>query len=270
MHATPATVWVCDGCGSVFRDPSSLPTDLEAQYREDEYPERELTRLRTRALTELTADQGWWRAHALRPGDRVLEIGSYVGGFLTFARAVGCDAVGVDVGRQVSEFTRDRGLDVETGCFDADAFEPSSFDAVFVLNCIEQLPDPSATLAAVRRVLRPAGLLALRTPSADFVRHAHDPRWRVRARTNGALGVPFVRCWSAGALHRLLRRSGFTSVSTTGSTVGRRARRRRGPTVAGAAAHCPYPWMDVIARRAVTSAGEARPRAHARSARSST
>src|SRR4029453_13749858 len=42
------------------------------------------------------------------------------------------------------------------------------------------------------------------------------------------------------------------------------------PTVAGGAAHCPYPWMDVIARRAVTSAGEARPRAHARSARSST
>jgi SAM-dependent methyltransferase len=259
MHSMPMTVSVCDHCGCVFRDPSVVLTDLEARYCEDEYPERELIRLRSRALAELAADQEWWREHALQPGTRVLEIGSYVGGFLTFARAFGCEAVGVDVGRQTSEFARDRGLDVQTGCFDADAFGPSSFDAVFVLNCIEQLPDPSATLAGVRRVLRRGGVLALRTPSADFVRHAHEPDRRVRAQRNGALGVPFVRCWTAGGVHGLLRSAGFASVSTTGSVLDRRSRRRRGPTVAGAAPHCPYPWMDVIGRAAVTGSGEGPP-----------
>ena len=247
MHDVPVTVSCCDRCGCVFREPSARSIDLEAHYREDEYPASELARLRDRALADFADDWSWWRSHAVQAGSRLLEIGSYVGGFLTLARSDGCDAMGVDVGWQVSEFTREQGLDVRTGPFASDGFGPDSFDAVFVLNCIEQLPDPSATLAQIRQVLRRDGVLALRTPCADFVRHAHDRRWRSLARANGVLGVPFARCWSSNALHGMLSTAGFTPVATTGTMTRPDGRRSRGPTISGFAPRCGYPWIDVVA-----------------------
>jgi SAM-dependent methyltransferase len=248
MHDRPVTVWRCERCACVFREPNALSVDVEGHYRRDEYPESELARLRDRALADFAGDWSWWRSHAVQPGSRLLEIGSYVGGFLTLARSDGCDAIGVDVGWQVSEFAREQGLDVRTGTFAGDGFEPESFDAVFVLNCIEQLPDPPATLSQIRQVLRRDGLLALRTPCADFVRHAHEPRWRGLARKNTVLGVPFARCWSSAALHRMLTTSGFTPVATAGTMARSDGRRSRGPTIPGFAPRCDHPWIDVVAR----------------------
>ncbi len=86
MHSTPVSVYRCDGCRSIFRDPAAVPCDLEARYRHDAYPERELERLRTCEVAAFAEDGDWWRAHVLVRGSRVLEIGSYVGGFLTLAR----------------------------------------------------------------------------------------------------------------------------------------------------------------------------------------
>jgi SAM-dependent methyltransferase len=135
----------------------------------------------------------------------------------------------VDVGREVSEFARGLGLEVLTGELEPGALPSESFDAVFVLNCFEQLPDPTATLWEIRRLLRPAGDLVLRTPSAAFVRQAHLPPRRHHANNRGVLGVPFVRCFSAGALVGVLRAASFTTVAVRGASA---------------------PWMDVAARAA--------------------
>jgi SAM-dependent methyltransferase len=176
----------------------------------------------------------------------VLEIGSYVGGFLTLARRSACDATGLDVGLQVSAFTRALGLDVRTGVFDPDEFGAESFDVVVVLNCLEQLANPPATLNQIRRVLRRRGALVVRTPNAAFVSRAHEPLVRASALANGVLGAPFVRCWSAAALDGMLHRSGFATVRIDGSMVGAGCSRSRGPTDTGAAAE--YPWLDALAR----------------------
>jgi hypothetical protein len=49
---------------------------------------------------------------------------------------------------ETSEFTRSLGFDVLTGQLDAHRFPDGSFDAVFVMNCFEQLPDPAGMLRA--------------------------------------------------------------------------------------------------------------------------
>ena len=115
------------------------------------------------------------------------------------------------------------------GQLDPDDFPTASFDAVFVMNCFEQLPDPAVTLRGLRRLLRDDGSLVIRTPDADFVRDAHTPALRATAGRTGVLGVPFVRCLSSHALDEMLRAGHFQPVASRG--------------VGG-------PWMQVAARAA--------------------
>jgi SAM-dependent methyltransferase len=232
MHSTPVPILSCGSCGSLFRDPQMVPDDLVARYENDAYGEAELERLYRRGVVRCERDRQWLRTLGLESGTRVLEIGSYVGALLSFLRRIGCEATGIDVGRGVSEFARARGLDVITEVFEPGALPARSFDAVVVFNCFDQLPDPAASLDAIRQVLRPRGTLLIRTPNADFVRHAHRPRLRRLANASGVLGVPFVRCLSARALDQMVRRQGLVPVCL-------RAGRVR-----------PAPWMDLVARRA--------------------
>jgi SAM-dependent methyltransferase len=232
MHSTPAPVLSCDSCGSIFRDPQAVADDLVTRYRDDEYGEAELDRLYRRGVVRCARDRRWWRALGLESGARVLEIGSYVGALLSYLGRIGCQATGVDVGREVSEFARARGLDVLTAVFEPGTLPARSFDSVVVLNCFDQLPDPATSLDAIRQVLRPRGTLLIRTPNADFVRHAHCPRLRRLANAHGVLGVPFVRCLSPGALDRIVRDQGLVPLCL-------RAGRVR-----------PAPWMDLVARPA--------------------
>jgi SAM-dependent methyltransferase len=118
---------------------------------------------------------------------------------------------------------------VLTGELDAQPITSGSFDAVFVMNCFEQLPDPGTTLLELRRVLRDDGSLLIRTPDADFVRAAHRPAVRAFAGSRGVLGVPFVRCLSTRALDAMLRAGHFVPNASRG--------------VGG-------PWMQVAARAA--------------------
>ena len=152
-----------------------------------------------------------------------------MGGLLAVAGRAGSTATGIDIGHETSAFTRRLGFDVRTGELEGHQFAAGTFDAVFVMNCFEQLPDPAATLRELRRVLRDDGSLVLRTPDADFVRVAHTPALRdIRGRT-GVLGVPFVRCLTTRALDAVLRAGHFHPVASRG--------------VGG-------PWMQVAARAA--------------------
>jgi SAM-dependent methyltransferase len=227
MHSEPAPVSGCEGCGSIFRHPDTVAADLAQAYADDEYGASELGRLYRRESGAYGPDDGWLATHGLEPGARVLEIGSYVGAMQSYLRRNGCEAVGVDVGREVSAFARARGACVLTGTFDPEDFPPRWFDAVLVLNCFEQLPDPVASLDGARKVLRRGGTLVVRTPNADFARRAHRPGLRSFANAHGILGVPFARCLSPSALHAVVRGHGF---EVPRMMIG--------------------PWIELVARRA--------------------
>ncbi|HJQ40943.1 MAG TPA: class I SAM-dependent methyltransferase [Thermoanaerobaculia bacterium] len=191
LLGTPADILRCDACGILIRD--HAPD--ENAFRDDRYDTAVL-----QSLHAVHAAAFREKDALLPPGARIVEIGSYAGGFLTVARERGWTAIGVDIGRDTSRFTRALGFDVRSVPLEACGFDSESFDGVFVWNCFEQLPDPRGALAEAHRILRRSGILVLRVPDAAFYAEC---RSLAALAYNGLLGWPHRFGFSAAALCRL-------------------------------------------------------------------
>jgi 2-polyprenyl-3-methyl-5-hydroxy-6-metoxy-1,4-benzoquinol methylase len=152
-----------------------------------------------------------------RPGN-VLEVGSYVGAFLTAAREAGLAVQGLDVNASVNAFARGRGFAIHDGDL-ASLDGEESFDAVTIWNTFDQVSDPRATLFAASRLLRRGALLVIRVPNGGFYarkRRMLGARRRISralAREllaqNNLLGFPYRWGFGPASLTRLLRDTGF-------------------------------------------------------------
>src|SRR5690606_34091424 len=175
------------------------------------------------------------RARARRTGStpaRIVEVGSFVGGFLEVARLAGWSAVGVDPSHQLGERCRARGLAVAETTLDAYAAgqPPGATDAVVVWNTFDQLVEPAPVLAAAARLLRPGGVLALRVPHGLAFRGLHARRARARGPVrrfhdaclawNNLLSFPYLHGYGAASLERIVPPFGFRRVALRGDVLG--------------------------------------------------
>ncbi len=215
----PARLVECQPCGLVSRDPRFSQTGSIAAYAQDTY---HLDWLETTFQQYHASFRSQMPQLVKMVGCRanVLEVGSYVGGFLAAARDYGWQAQGIDVGRQVSEFVRSKGLKVITGTLlDAD-LPDQAFDAVFVWVCFDQMPDPWATLSEIWRVLVPNGWLVLQVPNGDFAKLVEPMARKTMGHRvgdsllktltyTGIAGFRYQIGYTPASLKRLLRESGF-------------------------------------------------------------
>jgi SAM-dependent methyltransferase len=139
----------------------------------------------------------------LKPGARVVEIGSYAGGFLRAATDWGWQVTGVDIGRDTARFTASLGFETS---FD---FRATSIDGLFIWNCFEQIADPRTLLGTAHGALREYGLLVVRVPDADLYLHWRD---RHLLAANGLLGWPHRFGYGVTALRRMAEEHGFELV----------------------------------------------------------
>jgi arsenite methyltransferase len=156
---------------------------------------------------------------ALRPGERVLDIGSGPG-FLAgeMAAEVGPEGAvhGVDPSESMLAIARRRETVVEYAAGGALAlpYEDETFDAVVATQVYEYVEDMPAALTEARRVLRSGGrLLILDTDWDAIVWHSsdRDRMMRVLEKWNDHLADPYL----PRRLPRLLRDAGFELASTT-------------------------------------------------------
>ncbi len=209
-------LYSCGACGTLRRDTTAEETPH--RYAEDRYATAEMERMLAAYIEDYRCREPHYRPLLDRGAD-VLEIGSYVGGFLHAARDWGWNAVGVDIGTDVSSFANSRGLRTVNLPVESCGFAARSFDAVFVWNCFEQVPDPDSLLSEVGRVLRPQGPVVIRTPNAAFYtlytgllafsRNGQNRFVRALEHHN-LLGFPFLYGYRPAALDKPMARHGFT------------------------------------------------------------
>lgn len=107
-------------------------------------------------------------AAALRPGERVLDVGAKRGGLGAYLRESGLDVsyTGTDLSEENIAAAAADGLDVRLADVEQPLpFEDGSFDCAFCLELLEHLVTPVALLEEVRRVLAGRGRAVVSVPS---------------------------------------------------------------------------------------------------------
>jgi len=158
---------------------------------------------------------------AVRPGDRVLDLGVGDGTFAAALLDAGAVVTGVDVAEEALRRARARapGADLRRVAEGEPLpFAEDAFDVVWAGEVLEHVADVVGLLAEVRRVLRWGGTLLVTTPRLDrraLLAMALGPgRW---ARRWFDPRSDHLRFFEAGALRALLADAGFAEVRIAGA-----------------------------------------------------
>ena len=96
--------------------------------------------------------------HHFKPGGRIMKIGPATGTFLHAAALDGHDVIGCDVSSRFAQYARDHyHVKIDNGRFERMGYPEGSFDAVMLLNVVENVPNLPEFLAAIRKSLKPGG-----------------------------------------------------------------------------------------------------------------
>ncbi|MDX2169459.1 MAG: methyltransferase domain-containing protein [Deltaproteobacteria bacterium] len=228
-----SAVVACAACGHMYRARQPDPEQAEETYAEDTYGEERLAALFAAQLEQFRAKLPDAAGVIGRTAPRVVEIGSFVGGFLAAAGERGWSALGIDPGEEVTAFCRRRGLQVERTTAPEASLPDAAADAVAVWNTFDQLPDPHPTLRAALRWLRTDGVLIVRVPNGEAFRQA----WRLSERLppalrpallaamawNNLLSFPYLQGYTVASLDRLCAGIGLRRVALLPDTLVRLA-----------------------------------------------
>lgn len=98
---------------------------------------------------------------------RFLDIGCGFGWLLDEARQRGWETYGIEASDVACRHAWEMGLEVKNGYFPEISYEDRKMDVVSLMEVLEHVEKPREILSAIRRILKPGGLLVLSVPNSD-------------------------------------------------------------------------------------------------------
>ena len=134
---------------------------------------------------------------------RLLDVGAGHGPFLDFARSH-FDCVALEPSPIATKTLRNKGYQVIESTFEEADIAPQSFDVVNLDSVIEHVHSPTAVLAKINQVLRPGGIVTLKTPKFGGPAYRmHGSEW------NGFRHGHHTFLYTGQTLGALLEKAGF-------------------------------------------------------------
>jgi SAM-dependent methyltransferase len=139
----------------------------------------------------------------------LFDIGCAYGPFLRAATEEGFRPLGIDPAEEAVAHVREKlGLEAIRGFFPGDPGQEIAggrrFDVVSLWYVIEHFPDPGKALEAIRRILKPGGVLAFSTPSLRGISGRRSPRGFLEKSPPDHFTL-----WDPRRCGKLLRQKGF-------------------------------------------------------------
>lgn len=165
------TIVRCRACDLVYVSPTFDESHYREVYASEEYQDivRDLG-IKShdyRVQRFGTERVGLMARYLTAKTPRYLDVGCSTGFVVEAAKHAGWDATGIDLNPSAIAYGVSRGLDLRTVALEEGGFAPASFDAVSLFDVLEHLIDPTATLQACARLLRPGGIVFLYVPNYD-------------------------------------------------------------------------------------------------------
>jgi SAM-dependent methyltransferase len=248
----------CPRCGFLFQ-PGLPVEDLRSNHDEDYFEhyaaDEDYDSQGSLRRHEARVRLRWLRGYGCSSG-RLLEVGVARGDFLAEARRAGFTPLGIEPEpSSAGEARRRSGVDVLVGWAEDVELPPASFDVVCLWHVIEHIPRPRPVLKALRRSLKPGGLLFCEVPNAGSVMaRVQGNRWEYLDPEH------HVGFFDPRTLRRALESTGYEEVRTdtipmfryappSVSTLLRRLPRRMAFSLGrGVALRAAHPWKQDLLR----------------------
>lgn len=167
----PYKVVACSTCGLNYLSPRLTEPAILELYKDEAYYNSNISGQGYDEYMEIS--DNWVKTFNLRlkqiapykSSGKALDIGCGPGYFLTAAQKMGFDVHGLDPSDYiVTQARKTWGDRVQLGLIESANYQPESFDLVVAFDTFEHIYDPKKFLAAIHRVLKPGGILAITTP----------------------------------------------------------------------------------------------------------
>ncbi|MBI1975591.1 MAG: class I SAM-dependent methyltransferase [Candidatus Vogelbacteria bacterium] len=171
---------VCTNCGVIFQSLRPQKENIGKYYLDSYEP---FLGRRNMIVDMFVAWRTGREARMIRkylPGARdALEVGASWGRYILQLRDFfGFRIQGVELNKKMCELGRSKGIQMHEGTLEDAHLPDESLDVIIMSHVIEHLYDPRGTMREVFRILRPGGIVIIKTPNSDTLeRRAFGANW---------------------------------------------------------------------------------------------
>ncbi len=157
----------CPNCELIFVYPQPSSEELNFIYSKSQgYFGTAATDLTNTSAESALYLKDLLKAHNSHTGT-LLDIGCSTGKLIFHMQKLGWTVAGCDVNAEAVDIAINNGLNAQVGTVEAINYAPESFDVINMGDVIEHVSSPSKTLQSAYHLLKPNGIIVIRTPNAQ-------------------------------------------------------------------------------------------------------